>query len=264
MTNETVTQGAESRMLAFGDGDVHLLRGGDGPPLLFLHAFGAGGMWSAAHARIAEHYEVFAPDHPGMGRSEPLAEVDDIHDLVYHYLALLDRLGLDRVVLVGESFGGWIAAELAVHSPERVDKLVLLGAPGLRLPGHTPLDVFLATPQELAAALFHDPSIAAQIFPAEPTVDDIVRSYAEASAFARYAFAPFLNDPKLERRLGRVTAPTLVAWADDDRVVPLAHGERYVERIRDARLQIIPECGHALSAERPDAVAEAIVSFVKS
>jgi pimeloyl-ACP methyl ester carboxylesterase len=259
-----LAEGVSSEQLPVGDGEVHLLRGGAGAPLLFLHGAGAASLWTPAHERLARQYEVIAPDHPGFGRSTLLDGVHDVEDLVYHYLDLLDRLELDRVVLVGESFGGWIAAEIAAHSPHRVEQLVLMGAPGLRIPGQMPFDVFLATPQQLVGALFHDPSIAAGMFPAEPTIEQIVHGYTEASAFARYAFSPFLNNPKLERRLYRITAPTLVLWADDDRLVPRAHGERYAERIPNARLQTVEDCGHAMTAERPDAAGEAIAAFLSA
>lgn len=247
--------------ISVGLGTAEILRAGEGPPLLFLHAAGAGGMWGPAQAKLAEHFDVVAPSHPGFGGSPLIEGVEDVEDLVYHYLDLLDRLELDRVVVVGESFGGWIAAELAVHSPHRVEKLVVMGAPGLRIPGETPFDVFLATPEQLVAHLFHDLSIPAKMFPAEPSIEEIVAAYTEQSAFARYAFTPFLNDPKLERRLARISSPTLVLWAEHDQLIPRAHGERYAERIRGAQLQIVENSGHALTAENPDATAEAILEF---
>jgi pimeloyl-ACP methyl ester carboxylesterase len=244
-----------------GLGAAEILRDGEGPPLLFLHAAGAGGMWGPCQAKLAEHFEVIAPSHPGFGGSSLIEGVDDIDDLVYHYLELLDKLDLDRLVVVGESFGGWIAAELGVHSPQRIEKLVLMGAPGLRIPEETPFDVFLATPEQLVAHLFHDLSLPAKMFPSEPSIEEIVAAYTEQSAFARYAFTPFLNDPKLERRLNRIDSPTLVLWAEHDQLMPRAHGERYAERIPDARLQIVENSGHALTAENPDATAEAILEF---
>lgn len=255
---------SESRRLPFDGGEVHLLHGGEGPPLLFLHAAGGAGIWAPFHEGLSRHFEVYAPDHPGFGFSDELPEVEAIDDLVYHYLELMDRLGLERPVVVGASFGGWIAAELAVHSPERVGRLVLLAAVGLRIPGHYATDLFFLQPHELPPVLFKDQSVAAQVFPAEPSLDDIMQIHKDMSAFARFAWQPFCNDPKLERRLHRIGAPTLVVWGDDDRTVPRIHGERYAERIPDARLQIIESCGHALHQEKPDAVVDAIVAFAGS
>jgi pimeloyl-ACP methyl ester carboxylesterase len=98
----------------------------------------------------------------------------------------------------------------------------------------------------------------------EPTVDDIVRIYHNNTAFARYAWKPFLNDPKLERRLYRITAPTLVLWPEHDKVFPRAHAERYAEKIADARLQILEDCGHALYGERPEEVTRAVLAFLSA
>jgi pimeloyl-ACP methyl ester carboxylesterase len=237
--------------LDFAGGRVHLLRGGEGAPLLFLHAAGGAGRWHRFHELLAERFEVFAPDHPGFGGSDELAEVEGVDDLVYHYLDLVERLGLDRPHVIGASFGGWVAAELAVAAPHAIGSLVLLGAVGLRLPEHPIADLFLMTPEQLVVALFDDPAKAVDLFPAEPDVDAILAAYRDMTALARFGWSPFLCDPKLERRLRRVTAPTLVAWASDDRLVPIEHGHRYAERIPKAAFAVVDGCGHAMYFERP-------------
>jgi pimeloyl-ACP methyl ester carboxylesterase len=254
--------GPTTEYLDFADGRVHLLRGGAGKPVLFLHAAGGAGGWHEFHERLARRFRVFAPDHPGFGGSDELADVEAMDDLVYHYLDVLDRLGLDRVDVVGASFGGWIAAELAVAAPHRIGSLALLSAAGLRLPEHPVADLFLMTPQQLATALFHDPAKAAAVVPAEPDVDAVLRSYRDQTALARFAWAPLLSNPKLERRLHRVTARTLVVWPSNDRLVPLAHGRRYAELIPGARLVEVPDCGHALYFERPAEFADIVTDFL--
>jgi pimeloyl-ACP methyl ester carboxylesterase len=262
-TTTAPPEGASER-LELGGGSIHVLRGGEGPPLLFLHAAGGAGAWHPFHGLLARHFEVLAPDHPGFGGSDDLPEVEAMDDLVYHYLEVLDRLGLERVNVVGGSLGGWIAAELAVHSPERIDKLALLGAVGLRIPGHMATDLFLMTPDQVVATLFKHPEAAAGMFPAEPDVDFILAAYRDQAGLARYGWAPYLNNPKLERRLHRITAPTLVLWADDDRVIPIEHGRLYAERIPDAALQIVEDCGHAMYFERTQAFADAVSEFLLS
>jgi pimeloyl-ACP methyl ester carboxylesterase len=155
-TTTALPAGVTSERLEFEGGSIHLLRGGDGPPLLFLHGAGGAGLWHPFHGLLAEHTSVFAPDAPGFGLSDTLPGVDAVDDLVYFYLDLLDRLGLESPAIVGHSFGAWCAAELAVHSPERVGRLVLLSPVGLRIPGHMPLDFFFLQPQEVPPVLFHD------------------------------------------------------------------------------------------------------------
>jgi pimeloyl-ACP methyl ester carboxylesterase len=261
-TTTVPVEGATERLEVRG-GSIQVLRGGEGPPLLFLHAAGGAGTWDPFYGLLARHFEVIAPDHPGFGGSDDLPEVEGVDDLVYHYLEVLDRLGLERVNVVGGSLGGWIAAELAVHSPERIERLALLGAAGLRIPGHMATDLFLMTPDQVVATLYKHPEVAKARMPAEPDIDFILAVNRDMAGVARYGWAPFLNDPKLERRLHRIAAPTLVLWAGDDAVVPIEHGRRYAERIPNATLRVVEDCGHAMYFERPEAFAEAVSEFLE-
>ena len=255
--------------LELAGGRVHLLRGGAGEPVLFLHAAGGAAAWLPFHAQLAgAGFEVIAPDHPGFGQSGDFPEVEAIDDLVYHYLDVLDGLGLDRPHVVGASFGGWIAAEVAVHSPHLIGSLTLLSAAGLRLPEHPVADVFLMPPAKLAAALFHDPPLvpppSASSPGAAPDLDAIIAAYREATSLARFSWAPYLSDPKLERRLGRITAPTLVVAPSDDRLIPVAHARRYAALIDGADYGEVAECGHAMHVERPAEFAALVASFLAS
>jgi pimeloyl-ACP methyl ester carboxylesterase len=262
--SDTATVEGSSERLEVRGGSIQVLRGGEGPPLLFLHAAGGAGTWLPFHGLLARRFEVVAPDHPGFGGSDDLPEVEAIDDLVYHYLDVLDRLGLGRVDVVGGSLGGWIAAELAVHSPERIGRLALLGAAGLRVPGSMATDLFLMTPEQVVATLYKHPEVAAASMPAEPDIDFILAVQRDMAGLARYGWAPYLNDPKLERRLHRISAPTLVLWADDDRVMPVEHGRLYAERIPDATLRIVEDCGHAMYFEQPEAFADAVIEFLEA
>lgn len=258
--------------LELDGGRVHLLRGGPGEgstaePVLFLHAAGGAGVWHPFHGLLAARgFEVIAPDHPGFGKSDEFPALDGIDDLVFHYLDVLDALRLERPHVVGASFGGWIAAELAVYAPHRIGSLTLLSAAGLRLPEHPVTDLFLLPPAKLAGTLFHDPP-AAPLTPspdAPPDLDAVIAAYREATALARFSWAPFLNDPKLERRLRRITAPTLVVAPSDDRVIPAEHAQRYAERIPDATYTEVAECGHAMYFERPAEFATLVAAFLSS
>jgi len=245
-------------------GRVHMFRAGAGEPLLFLHAAGGAGAWLDFHRMLAEGgYDVIAPDHPGFGKSDDFPEVEAMDDLVYHYLDLLDALGLERAHVVGASFGGWIAAELAVAAPHRTGSLALLSAAGLRLPEHPVPDIFLMPPAELVATLFHNPPPApAPAASAAPDIDAVLAAYRDATALARFSWVPFLSNPKLERRLRRITAPTLVVAPSDDRLIPVAHAQRYASRITGARFAEVPDCGHAMYFERPAEFADVVLGFL--
>jgi len=131
---------------------------GRGEPLLFLH--GAGGLrgWDTFLAELAQQFTVYAPAHPGFETSTGLDHIDDIFDLVIYYNDFLDAMGIEAAYVVGHSMGGMLGAELAVWSPHRVRKLVLANAAGLWLDEHPVADFFAMTPEQLAVALWHDPS----------------------------------------------------------------------------------------------------------
>ena len=243
-------------------GRVHLLRKGAGEPLLFLHAAGGAGQWNEFLDLLAERFEVYAPDHPGFGGSDELPQVEAMDDLVYHYLDVIEQLGLDCPHVVGGSFGGWVAAEIAVLAPYEIGSLTLLGAAGLRLPDHPIADLFLMTPHQLADVLFHDPAKAAAMVPAEPDVDVILAAYRDLTGLARFTWSPFMCNPKLDRRLRRIVAPTLVVWASDDRLIPVAHGHQYTDLIPNARFALVGDCGHAMYFERPAEFAHIIAAFL--
>jgi pimeloyl-ACP methyl ester carboxylesterase len=241
---------------------THLLRGGRGAPLLVLHPELAANRWFPWHDGLAARFQVFAPDHPGFGQSARPEWLGGIDDLVFHYVDLLDTLGLERVSLIGTSLGGWIAAELAVAHPERVQRLVLVGAAGIKVDGVERFDVFLHPIEETLRHLFHDPTRAAQILPAEFGPDVIVRAYGEAATLARLTWNPYLYNPKLARRLRRISAPTLIVWGQNDTFLPLAHGEAYARLIPGAVLQTIPACGHLVPYEQTEDFLQHVVEFV--
>ena len=255
----------EEEFLELDGGRVHLLRGGTGEPVLFLHAAGGAGEWHPFHDLLASRgFEVIAPDHPGFGKSDEFPALDRIDDLVFHYLDVLDALGLDRPHVVGGSFGGWIAAELAVYAPHKIGSLTLLSAAGLRLPEHPITDLFLLPPARLPDVLFHNPPPPPPATDGPLDLDAIIAAYREATSLARFCWTPFFNDPKLERRLRRITAPALVAAPSDDRVVPVEHAKRYAELIPNAVYTEVPDCGHAMYFERPGEFVRLVAAFLNA
>jgi len=241
---------------------THLLRGGRGSPVLVLHPEYAAGRWFPYHDRLAADFRAYAPDHPGFGETARPDWIEGLDDVVIHYLDLLDTLGLEHVAVVGTSFGGWIAAELAVAQPHRVTRLVLVGAAGLKVAGVDRFDVFLHPFEDTLRHLFHDPSRAAQLLPAAIGADEIARAYREATTLARLAWNPYFYDPKLERRLRRISAPTLVVWGENDTFLPVAHGEAYARAIPHATLRTVSQCGHLVPHEQTDTFVDLVGAFL--
>jgi pimeloyl-ACP methyl ester carboxylesterase len=241
--------------------ETHMRSGGSGAPVLFFHGVGTADIWLPFHDELAKSYTVYAPDHPGFGRSSLPNWFDSMDDVIIHYAMLLDELKLGPVKLVGYSLGGWMAAEFASFFPERVEKLVLIDAAGLRVPGHPITDLFALSPEELATLCFNDLSTAMVLMgDITDPISWVIRDYRERTTLALLAWNPGYS-PKLARRLQRVTAPTLVLWGEDDRLIPIAHGEAYRDAIAGARLEIVPNCGHVPIVECVSETARLISDF---
>ena len=250
-----------------GKFNVQLVEGGNGDNLLYLH--GAGGFtgWDACLDRLAAEFHVIAPAHPGIARSDGLEHLDDLWDLVIFYEELLDELGLERTYLVGHSYGGLLAAELAAHCPERVARLALVGSLGLWLEDTPVADFFILTRPERTELLWYDGNTeTAQAYMASPT-DPAERMEADLDRTQTLAavgkFVWPIPDKGLPKRAHRITMPTLLLWGDSDGIVPPAYGPAFQQLLPNATLQIIERCGHIPQVERPDAFFDAIVGFLR-
>jgi pimeloyl-ACP methyl ester carboxylesterase len=252
----------EPEWIEVGGLRVAYRRKGDGPATVYLHGAGLTRMWLPFYEGLAQSLDLIAPEHPGYGETAMPEWLDGFDDLVIHYDALLDALGLERVHLVGYSLGGWIAAELAVFYPRRFESLSLITPIGLRIPGKPLADVFTMDPETLFMTLFNDPSNAAQILPDFESLEEIEHQFGEAATLARIAWNPRF-DPKLERRLERISCPTLVVRAENDRLVPNEMAERYAEVISGARIETVPGTGHALIVEQPQQTADVVSAFIR-
>jgi pimeloyl-ACP methyl ester carboxylesterase len=241
---------------------------GDGPPLVFLHGpWGLRGDYVFLE-RLAAHHRVYAPWHPGTspGAPEAIYQLDNWWDLIVYYGELLDCLELPRAPLVGHSFGGMVACELAAALPERVPKLVLLAPLGLWR-DELPVRNWMLLPEAAQrAALFAEAtSAAAQRFFRLP---DAPAARAEAQAdfiWAQACTGKFvwpIPDKGLKKHIHRLRMPTLIVWGQEDRLIPVAYGREFADRIREARLEQIPGAGHLLHLEQPEAVVQLVDRFL--
>lgn len=222
-------------------------------------------MWTPVLASLAERYTVYRPDHPGFNLSEDRPEIDSIHDLAFFYLDVLDALEVDRVIAVGSSLGGWLGADLATIEPRRVSRLVLVDAAGVRADVPTP-DMFTLSATELADLIFHDPELrSAAVADAESIEDDperLERYLRNRISTAHLGWNPYLHDPKLPDRLHRITAPTLILWGSEDRLLPVGYARRWAELLPRGQLSTIEKAGHLPLAERPADALDAIWAFL--
>ncbi|HEY3697126.1 alpha/beta hydrolase [Phenylobacterium sp.] len=238
---------------------VEVLTQGRGRPLVYLHA-GDGIEPSLGFIeRLARSFKVIAPSHPGFGAS-PRHGLRDIHDLAYHTLDLLETLELEAPVVAGSSFGGWIAAEMAVRAPARLGGLVLIDAVGIKTGGpedRNIVDIFSHTPEALNALSYNRPPP----MPAPADLAAALRIASNRESLSRFAWSPTLHNPRLRRWLHRITTPTLVVWGADDRIVAPDYGRAYAQGVPGARFELIEDAGHYPQREQPEAVARAVEAF---
>ena len=242
-----------------------IMSGGTGVPFVYLHsALGESAMWLPFYQAWAKRYRVVVPTHPGFGQSGGFDQIDTIEDMAFHYIELLDTLGLDEVILGGVSLGGWIAAEVAVRWPERVKKLWISGSPGLWVED-TPLgDLFRISQSrtKLREMLFADPQgpMASLVIKDEPTEAEMLAAFQAMTVLARLVWErPY--DPKLAARLRRVTCPVLLLWGERDRLVPPAYGQAYKQHLPQAEMKLIAGSGHLPMFEKEKEFVEAVMKF---
>jgi pimeloyl-ACP methyl ester carboxylesterase len=247
--------------IAVGGNRVRLMRGGAGSPLVVLHG-ATGASWLPFMQILAQKFDVIAPEHPGFGMSAMPDWLDNVHDLAYFYLDLLNELNLTGVHLVGLSFGGWVAAELAVRSTQRLASLTLAGAAGLHVPGVAQIDPFLLSEEQRLREFFYDANKAEEIAARalRPEMEDTLLK--NRIAVAKITWQPRSHDPDLRKWLHRVDVPTLLIWGDHDRMFPKEHGSAYQGLIPGAKLVVIPQCGHVPQVEKPEAFASEIANFL--
>jgi pimeloyl-ACP methyl ester carboxylesterase len=251
-------------MIAVNGTQIRLLRGGraGAPPLVFLHGAGGHTGWMKFLDELAEDFAVFAPEHPGFGRSDDPPWLDDIGDLAYFYLDLIEALGLDRVHLMGTSLGGWIAAELAVRNQARLASLTLVGAVGITANGRPIDDIFRMPVEENLRRFYADPERAARRLGDMANVDMNLVAKNRATVM-RLAYRPRFHNPGLTTWLHRIAVPTLLIWGDKDGLVPVEFGEAYRALIRGSRLVVLENAGHAPFDEQKDAFLAAFREFLQ-
>jgi len=238
---------------------------GSGDPVVFLH--GAGGlMWDPFLDDLAGRFTVYAPEHPGTGESSGVDQFDGLWDLVLHYYDLFDALGLRAPAVVGHSFGGMVAAELAATNPERVSRLVLIAPIGLWRDDH-PVADWVALPQEeLAARVFADPAgpiaQAALALPEDPdekanAMLRMVNAFASTSHFVWP-----IPDKGLKKRIHRISQPTLIVWGNLDGLAPPIYAQEFARRIPQARVEMVDGAAHVPQLEQRERISRVINDFL--
>ena len=233
---------------------------GEGRPFLLLHSGAGPGSMIGLAGVLATNGRAILPTYPGFNgepRPERFARIDD---LALAGLAIIEKLDLRDVVVIGNSVGGWIAAEMALRNSPRIASIVLINAAGIET-GSAELaiaDPMAVPPAERARMAFHNP----QKFAVAPATPEAAAVMAENQKTLRvYAGNPFMHDPTLRARLRQVSVPAMVIWGASDKVVDAEYGRVFADSIPNGLFELVTEAGHFPQIERLEEVVRLIRDF---
>lgn len=254
-----------AKFVKLQEAKIQLERFGKGKPLLLLQGEETYEAGSPFVTELAKKYEIIMPWAPGYGRSSLPESINRPEDISYLYLDLLDQLKLKKVNILGCSMGGWLAAEMATKNSDRIGKMVLIDPVGVKNGGKFDRDIediYYNTIERVEAMKWHD-------ITNDPR-DLKALSMRQALAVARHrettaklCWNPYFHNPALKHRLNRVTAPTLVLWGANDKLVKPAYGRAYTKRMPKARFKTIAKAGHFPHIEQPAATLKEIRAFLR-
>ncbi|WP_417620710.1 alpha/beta fold hydrolase [Parasphingorhabdus sp.] len=246
--------------------DIEMFIAGTGAPLLYLH--GIDGVEEAADflKPLSQHFTVYAPTHPGFGTSALPERFDRVDDLGYFYLDMMDILSLDQPVIVGSSFGGWVAAEMLTKESNRASKMILISPFGLKTAQRREqyvADIFMMSKQELGTSLqLGTPPLGSDFQTlANLPEDRLRRLMRNDEALSLYAWTPYMNNPKLGDRLHRIHCPSLVIWGAEDSLITPAYRAAFGNALPSAETSVFEKAGHRVHADQPEKLAAQIAAF---
>ena len=195
--------------------------------------------------------QVLLPTHPGFGGTPKTAGVTTVADLAAAYVEMLDELDLTDVTVIGNSFGGWLAAEIALRKSPRVTGVVIVDGIGIEVDGHPLTDVSGLSPAELRSYSFHDPAK----LPVPPSAGG---PSPDVQALIGYT-GPTMSDPTLLERLGDIDVPVHVVWGESDRIADPEYGKAYAAAIPRSTYTVLPATGHLPQLETPELLLAAVL-----
>jgi pimeloyl-ACP methyl ester carboxylesterase len=220
-------------------------------PFLLLHG-GAGPASVAGFGDLLaarKHARVIMPNHPGFDGTPRPDTLASIAGLARLYAVLLDRLDVWDVTVIGNSIGGWIAAELALLDSPRVSGAILIDAVGIDVEGHPVTDVSGLSQREIMALSFHNPGRFAPDPGTQGPTPEMIQ--ANMAALAAYG-GRTMTDPALLGRLGQLDLPVQVIWGEADRIVTPDYGRAYAKAMPMASFTLMPGAGHLPQVEAPE------------
>lgn len=233
---------------------------GTGRPFLLLHG-GAGPQAMGGFAQTLakrDNARVLVPTHPGFGGTPRPEWLNNMGGLAQLYRALIEQLDLHDVTVVGNSVGGWIAAELAILQSPHISSVILVGAGGIEVAGQPVVDIFSMTLDQITNLSYHNPDR----FRIDPSrFSDAQRAGMAANRAALRTYGGPMSDATLSARLNAITVPTLVISGESDRIYTPDYGRAYAAAIPGARFELLPESGHMPQLESPEPLLKLVWDF---
>lgn len=240
---------------------------GQGPVVLYLHSSEGPNPELEVVKALTRTNRVVMPALPGFGTSETASFIKSVDDMSYVVLDLIEALDLTEVTVLGSSFGGWVAVELATKASPRIARLVLDNPLGLRFAKDPTVrefpDIYQDLPSQWSAYFSASEPMDGRDWPSVER-DIALRAARGREMFVKLGWSPYLYSPKLAGRIHRASMPALVLWGDQDKLASRDYAQSYAAALPDASLEVIAGAGHFAFLDKPDAVASAVQAFVGS
>lgn len=258
--------GVRSVHVQAGPYRLHYLEAGSGPPLVLVHGLASSATqdWGRLIAPLGRRFHVYAPDLPGFGESERPDGADySIPMQVEAVRDFMDAVGVGRARVVGLSMGGWIAGRLAGSHPERVERLVVVDAAGMR-PDGPPIPAEVLLPQDVDGVrrLVAAVRLKAPAPPSFVARDILERRQREEWVVRRALLSMAAGRDWLNGTLGRADMPVLVVWGKQDALIPVAYAGPLAAEFPRAELKVLDGCGHVPVADCPQAFDRELSRFL--
>jgi pimeloyl-ACP methyl ester carboxylesterase len=243
---------------------IEVKRRGSGAPLVLFHDEEALTPESPVVEALAAGHEVIIPSPPGFGKSDRPDWLENIDDLSYIMLDFLDHEGINEASVIGFGLGGWLAAEIATKTCAHIARLVLVDPLGIKVGGpfdRDIQDIWYLPADKVRELKYADPKNGEIDYTQMP--DEALEIVARnRETLARLCWQPYMHNPKLKKRLHRITAPTLVVWGAKDGIVTTDYGKAFAAEISGARFEVIDNAGHYPHLEQPDAFLKTLNGFL--
>ena len=251
--------------ISVAGGNLQVYKGGSGDPLLVLHGAGGNAGPRRYAQALAEKFTVYLPSHPGYGKSERPSWVETMQDLACFYTWYQEQEGLENARAIGFSMGGWLAAEMLSMTGHAFSKVMLVGAAGIKPNDGEITDIFIISPQQVRDLVYHDPAQVPEwdeLFGSDPTPEQAQQAEGDREMAIRLTWRPYMHNPRLPAKLGRVSIPTHIVWGENDNLVPVECAGLYQQALAGSQVTVIPNCGHSPQIEKPDEFVQTALAFL--